>query len=191
MAAGLLVMFVLWLQCTNFSDGRSQICNNGCAGGHHILAFRYIFKEAGGVKKADDYPFTGQSNKNCKLSDNDKRFVASVSNYEYIKADENQYAAYLVQHGPIAVSTDMDFDQTYQGGVICKHKKHSSGNITHAVTLVGYEKGTSDRDWIIKNSYGKDWGEDGYFKVCQNVLTYNDWDPKAIYAVAAKKKIDI
>ena len=39
-------------------------------------------------------------------------------------------------------------------------------SIDHAITVVGY--GTEDGVdyWLIKNSWGSDWGEDGYIKVC-------------------------
>ncbi|KAK3231709.1 hypothetical protein Dsin_003590 [Dipteronia sinensis] len=171
--------------CTNYSDGREPLCNEGCKSGHRGLAFKYI-NITGGVMKADDYKFIAETG-NCKASSNDKRYVASLSEFGFVRRDEDQYAAYLVEYGPLAVSTDLDFAQTYLGGTTCTHKKHP-GNISHAVTLVGYEKGTTDRDWIIKNSYGENWGERGYFRVCKHVLTNNNtWEPTAMYAVAKNK----
>lgn len=65
------------------------------------------------------------------------------------------------------------FMQTYIGGVscplICSKKR-----LNHGVLLVGYgAKGFSilrlgnKPYWIIKNSWGKKWGEDGYYKLCR------------------------
>ncbi|KAK0577737.1 hypothetical protein LWI29_037748 [Acer saccharum] len=181
--------------CTNYSDGSDPICNKGCGGGQRLLAFEYIKEKAGGVVKADDYNFTGETD-NCKLSNNDKNFVASVSEYGIIPLDEDQYAAYLEKHGPLAVSTAIDIYQSYISGVMCPHKEYSSNEITaHAVTLVGYDNSTDAREfqWIVKNSYGEDWGEFGYFRLCKNYLAKrNPWDPRAMYAVAvAKNKTDI
>lgn len=72
-----------------------------------------------------------------------------------------------------AVGLNAVFMQTYIGGVscplICSKRK-----VNHGVLLVGYgSKGFSilrlsnKPYWIIKNSWGKKWGENGYYKLCR------------------------
>ena len=76
-------------------------------------------------------------------------------------------AASLVELGPLAIGVDASFFQFYFGGIsdpaICSH------DIDHAILAVGYgtKKGTfSTKDyWIIKNSWGKKWGEQGYIRL--------------------------
>ena len=71
--------------------------------------------------------------------------------------------------GPIAVAVDAERSmQNYLGGVYsgsCSSKCYM-GN--HAVLIVGYE---SNKYWIMKNSWGKSWGEKGYMKMKMGVNT--------------------
>lgn len=53
---------------------------------------------------------------------------------------------------------------------------YNSFEVNHGVTLVGYGKvkegdvvrGWCSEYWIIRNSWGKDWGEEGFFKLCMD-----------------------
>jgi C1A family cysteine protease len=49
----------------------------------------------------------------------------------------------------------------YKGGVY----KHVTGEQLggHAITLVGWDD--QDQAWIVRNSWGEGWGEEGYFRI--------------------------
>ncbi|MBA0865507.1 hypothetical protein Goshw_012851 [Gossypium schwendimanii] len=72
---------------------------------------------------------------------------------------------------PVSVAlegTGRDF-QLYSGGVFTGDCGNS---LTHAATIVGY--GTSEEGlnyWLIKNSWGETWGENGYMRIQRNVET--------------------
>ena len=72
-----------------------------------------------------------------------------------------------------AVGINAVFMQTYIGGVSCPYICFRQV-LDHGVLLVGY--GASgyalirfkDKPyWIIKNSWGQNWGENGYYKICR------------------------
>ncbi|WOL01421.1 cysteine proteinase 1-like [Canna indica] len=146
-----------------------RACDQGCNGGLMTTAFQYLLK-AGGLESEDDYPYTGKDRGSCKFDKS--KIAASVLNFSVISTDEDQIAANLVKHGPLAIGINAIFMQTYIGGVSCPYVcgKH----LDHGVLLVGYgSAGYSpirfkDKPfWIVKNSWGENWGENGYYKICR------------------------
>ena len=75
-------------------------------------------------------------------------------------------AALAMQPVSIAIEADTDIFKTYNGGIISS--TDCGTKLDHGVLLVGY--GTEDgRDyWIVKNSWGADWGEKGYFRIARD-----------------------
>ncbi|KAJ3678674.1 hypothetical protein LUZ60_002477 [Juncus effusus] len=144
-------------------------CDNGCGGGLMTNAYKYLIK-AGGLMEEEQYPYAGKQGQ-CKF-DKDK-IAVKVSNFTNIPLDEDQIMGALVHHGPLAVGLNAVFMQTYIGGVscpiICPKKL-----LNHGVLLVGYgSHGFSilrlgyKPYWLIKNSWGAKWGENGYYKLCR------------------------
>ena len=72
----------------------------------------------------------------------------------------------LCEHGPLVVGIRSGIMlQAYGGGLF---NVRLAGSSNHAVTLVGWnddywEDGTDVGAWLVKNSWGEDWGEEGYF----------------------------
>ncbi|KAM0003763.1 putative cathepsin F [Helianthus debilis subsp. tardiflorus] len=143
-------------------------CDAGCNGGLMNNAFEYILK-AGGVQKESDYPYTGKDG-TCHFDKT--KIAASVSNFSVVGTDEDQIAANLVKNGPLAIGINAAWMQTYIGKVSCPYIC-SKKRLDHGVLLVGYGSAgyaparlKEKPYWIIKNSWGPDWGEDGYYKLC-------------------------
>ncbi|XP_031269005.1 cysteine protease RD19A-like [Pistacia vera] len=144
-------------------------CDSGCNGGLMTTAFEYTLK-AGGLEREEDYPYTGTDGGSCKFDKS--KIAATVSNFSVISLDEDQIAANLVKNGPLAVGINAVYMQTYIGGVSCPYicGKH----LDHGVLLVGYGSAgyapirfKEKPFWIIKNSWGENWGENGYYKICR------------------------
>lgn len=158
------------------SDARS--CDSGCNGGLMTSAYQYALK-AGGLEREEDYPYTG---KDGTCSFNKNKIVAHVSNFSVVSIDEDQIAANLVKNGPLSVGINAAFMQTYVGGVSCPYIC-SKRMLDHGVLLVGYGSAgfapirMKDKPyWIVKNSWGPNWGENGYYKLCRghNVCGINN-----------------
>ena len=129
--------------------------DDGCDGGLMEYVFEYAKNHP--VVLDVNYPFTGIS-KSCP---NKLWTHVTVSDYKVLMIDENpgaeQQIPYILHHfGPVSIGIDSTNMDNYQGGVFTADM--CSNDIDHAVTIVGY---TNDA-WIIKNSWGHDWGVDGY-----------------------------
>ena len=62
---------------------------------------------------------------------------------------------------PVSVVLDANQFQFYKQGII----NRCSENINHAVLAVGYGEEEGMKYWLIKNSWGGDWGERGYVRI--------------------------
>ncbi|KYN02448.1 PREDICTED: uncharacterized protein LOC108774318 [Cyphomyrmex costatus] len=142
--------------------------DEGCNGGLPDNAYRAIEK-LGGLELESDYPYEAENEK-CHFKKNlAKVELASAVN---ITSNETQLAQWLVQNGPISIGINANAMQFYIGGVSHPYKfLCNPKNLDHGVLIVGY--GTSHYPlfnknipyWIIKNSWGKSWGEQGYYRV--------------------------
>jgi len=66
-------------------------------------------------------------------------------------------------HGPVAAAVCVgDAFQDYDGGVF-QTNETCADTINHAVVLVGWDD--SQQVWILRNSWGTSWGENGYMHI--------------------------
>ncbi|KAK1273772.1 Cysteine proteinase 1 [Acorus gramineus] len=146
-----------------------ESCDAGCDGGLMTNAFEYVMK-SGGLQQEKDYPYTGSDGK-CRFDKS--KVAASVSNFSAISVDDDQIAANLVKHGPLAVGINDDFMQSYIQGLSCP-LMCGRRYLNHGMLLVGYRSEDfpplcqkNMPYWILKNSWGESWGEKGYYKICR------------------------
>ena len=68
-----------------------------------------------------------------------------------------------IQGGVLSVALNARKLQFYKGGIMNSAKCASADNfINHGVALVGYDTTSNPPYWILRNSWGSDWGEEGY-----------------------------
>ena len=147
--------------------------DSACNGGLMEYAFTWL-QENGGIMTDTDYPYKG-SKKTCS-SVASKYVDMTITGYTKLGSssstwspvDEDEIKEFLYETGPLAVALNANPLQTYSSGILDKTSSQcSSSGINHAVTMVGYGTDTSSSKdyWIVKNSWGKSWGESGYFRI--------------------------
>jgi C1A family cysteine protease len=145
--------------------------DSGCNGGLMEYAFAWL-KKNGGIMLDSDYPYRGYK-QSCK-SDKTKYVDMTVTGYKKLGSsystwsavDEDEVKEFLYETGPLAIALNADPLQTYSSGILdVTSAKCPTSGINHAVTLVGYGTQSSTPYWIVKNSWGRSWGESGYFRI--------------------------
>merc|ERR1719213_1487178 len=79
---------------------------------------------------------------------------------------KNEYAPLaraLAERGPVAVSVAADTWFNYESGIFNGCGKDAI--IDHAVVAIGYGEEAGHKYWVIQNSWGNDWGEDGRIRL--------------------------
>uniref|UniRef100_A0A336MCR0 CSON013588 protein n=1 Tax=Culicoides sonorensis TaxID=179676 RepID=A0A336MCR0_CULSO len=142
--------------------------DNGCGGGYMDDAFKAI-ETLGGIELENEYPYSAKREK-CHFDSS--KVHARVKGAVDLPKNETAIAQFLVQNGPIAVALNANAMQFYRGGVSKPWKMLcSSKNLDHGVLMVGYgvaeypKFNKSLPYWIIKNSWGPKWGEQGYYRL--------------------------
>ena len=98
--------------------------------------------------------------------------TVKISEWGWVGHDEETMKRALIEHGPLMVCMYFwrDF-YSYTGGVY----RHRWGLLAggHVMAIVGYDD--SEQCWIIKNSWGTDWGEDGWVRIAYDSLNIAEW----------------
>ena len=85
-----------------------------------------------------------------------------LSTPHYYSVSDDQLKEILYNYGPVSVGIYANFAFDYYSNGIFDGCPLFVWTLNHAVLLVGY---TSEGNWIIKNSWGTNWGESGYMIV--------------------------
>lgn len=147
--------------------------NFGCQGGLMDKAFDYCI-ENNGLHSETNYPYLAIDNecmngcqidlKNC--TENDKVYGSSIFDYKFTEPYSINSLKDAVIKNPvcIAINANTPIFRFYSEGII-EDDQDIEPQLNHAVLLVGYSYDRKGLYWIVQNSWGKDWGDKGYFKL--------------------------
>ena len=147
------------VDCDNFIHGGSD---SGCNGGLMENALNWVTKY-GGLCTEQVYPYVsgttttaGKCQQTCsKVDGTTVKSVVSVTS----NSDNAMMTALTINPVSVAIEADQSAFQLYKSGVFTGS---CGDNLDHGVLLVGYGSTSSSDYYILKNSWGSSWGEQGY-----------------------------
>ncbi|KAK7830486.1 vignain [Quercus suber] len=141
-------------------DGKFRIEYFGCA--YRLPEDAYNYTSTRGLTTQENYPYVG-INETCQNQDA-SNYAVKIKGYEYPAPSETSLMK-AVANQPVAVTIRTGGDFRFYSSGVYAGACGDLGDDVHYVAIVGY--GTSDDGldyWLIKNSWGTDWGEDGYMR---------------------------
>lgn len=128
----------------------------GCEGGDVCAVLSWLKKHKVRIMYEDEYIESGP----CHF-DHGGVLVSDYQCKNYI-GREDEMIRLLATHGPLTAAVDATTWQDYLGGTI---KYHCESRKTHAVQIVGYNLEDVTPYYIVKNSWGKEFGLNGYLHI--------------------------
>uniref|UniRef100_A0A914DP48 Peptidase C1A papain C-terminal domain-containing protein n=1 Tax=Acrobeloides nanus TaxID=290746 RepID=A0A914DP48_9BILA len=187
-------------QLVDLAEQELVDCENisfGCNGGYTDKALQYV--ETNGLAHLADYPFisgnypNAGSNETCKPVTTPKQFI---DDWYYVGTwtwgglpNETLAAETLVEIGPLSHAFWVPYSLfNYNGGIYHPTTAECQDAVGagHETAVVGFGEEGGVPYWIIKNSWGPDWGENGYFRLYRGDGTCNEYGRPMLAAVIRK-----
>jgi len=154
------------VSCGRFTDG--------CRGGNFISTWQQLIYQ--GTVPESCVPFNGNDG-SCPYQCYDGSNITAVKVYAkeivspWGNTSESRVQAIqseIMTNGPVEASYLFFDDFSYYSGGIYRHSKTSKRTGGHAVRIIGWGTTEDHEDyWLVANSWGPDWGENGLFRIAR------------------------
>ncbi|XP_022740208.1 senescence-specific cysteine protease SAG39-like [Durio zibethinus] len=140
--------------------------DQGCQGGLMDNAFQFVQKNKG-LTTESNYPYKGVDG-TCNIN-KEANHAANINGHEDVPANNEEALQKAVANQPVSVAIDaggFEF-QFYSSGVFTGD---CGTDLDHGVAAVGYGvDADGTKYWLVKNSWGTSWGEEGYIRMQRDV----------------------
>jgi len=151
----------------NLVDCSTAQGNDGCNGGLMDQAFQYVISNKG-IDTEASYPYTATGPNTCEYSA--QNIGDTISGFQDITSGSESALQTASDGQPVSVAIDASNTsfQLYTSGVYYE-PACSSSQLDHGVLVVGYGNDDSNTAyWLVKNSWGTDWGMNGFIQMSRN-----------------------
>lgn len=146
--------------------------DRGCSGGGWLNAIQYTIRNKG-ITEEDKYPYTGKDGA-CNKTLAHEKHALRVTSWEDVPYSNETAMAQALTMRPIIVAIcvgpALDDWHAYKGGIFdapcCE--KPSEITLDHGIVVVGYGEEGGVPYWVLKNSWGATWGEQGFMRIRRN-----------------------
>ena len=144
-------------------DCSGSFGNEACNGGLYSNSFEYI--KQNGICSESSYSYSGTDgdcNKKCTS-------ITKIDSFINIEPGNEDALIHAVLQQPvsIAIEADQTVFQFYSYGVM--DSTSCGTNLDHAVLIVGWGEINDKKYWKVKNSWGPNWGDNGYILIGRSV----------------------
>lgn len=152
----------------DFSEEILVSCDStdgACQGGLMHLGMKWLLTTTNGyIPTQESYPYTSGTGivDRCAMRTAPLNWSGYITGTAFLPTDEATIQDWLATKGPLSIGVDATDFLTYTGGVITQC---TAATLNHGVLLVGYNTTHDPPYWVIKNSWGTGWGEEGYIRL--------------------------
>ena len=164
-------------------DCSGEYGNHGCKGGSMDYAFQYIIDN--GLCTNISYPYTASEGECMK---DQCESVIKINNYSNIIPNNENILKKVVALQPVSVAIQANKRsfQFYKSGIYSD--LDCGTQLDHGVLIIGYgyDYLYNMKYWIVKNSWGPSWGENGYIRILRDID-----DSRGLCGIAMQPSIPI